>query len=229
MYKRFILLTTASILFTVGCSPAPEEVAEPVIVDNTQTEPQPVIESQPVVPVEPVDYSHVSYDITEKGYPGTYVKWGKTWIDDINRMMPLAVQRVASNPSCDSPEIADLSDNRSTPQQEAIFYIDCTNGQRFYISQNELNDTNEIVAESDVLIGEPTQYIKPCQDMVKAQLNYPSAFDENMGTKAYKGTSGNIVVEMPFTAKNALGNELPQAARCVFGTNDENEAVIMDR
>lgn len=37
------------------------------------------------------------------------------------------------------------------------------------------------------------------------------------------------MVEMPFTAKNALGNELPQAARCVFGTNDENEAVIMDR
>lgn len=34
---------------------------------------------------------------------------------------------------------------------------------------------------------------------------------------------------MPFIAKNALGAELPQAARCVFGTNGENEAVIMDR
>lgn len=175
------------------------------------------------------DYSHVAYEITENGFPKTYARWGKKWIDDINRMMPLAVQRVAENPRCDAPEAADLSDNRSSPKVEAVFYVDCSNGERFYVSQNELSNTTPIQAESDVLSGEPSEYIKPCQEMIEAQLNYPSSFNANIGTNAFKGTSGNIVVEMSFTAKNALGAELPQAARCVFGTNGENEAVITNR
>ncbi len=145
-------------------------------------------------------------------------------------MMPLAVERVASNPKCDSPEIADLSDNRSTVKKEAVFYVDCSNGKRLYLSQNELSDTTQIQAESDVLSGEPSQYIQPFRDMVKAQLSYPSTFNESFGSvSAFKGTSGNISVEMDFTAKNALGAELPQSARCVFGTSGENETIITNR
>lgn len=205
------------------------EVANDISIKNTEVSQSQNIDkgSQPKLVAK--DYSHVAYEITEKGYPGTYAKWGKEWIDDINRMMPLAVQRVASNPKCDVPETADLSDNRSSPKQEAVFYVDCRNGERFYMSQNEITDTTQIEAESEVLSGEPSEYIKPCQEMVKAQLNYPSSFDADIGTSAFKGTSGNIVVEMSFTAKNALGAELPQSARCVFGTDGENEAVITNR
>lgn len=202
-------------------SPTATQEVEPTVVNTTP---------EPVAPPVEVDYSHVSYEITESGYPRTYSKWGKKWIDDINRMMPLAVKRVASNPKCDSPEVADLSDNRSTPKKEAVFYVDCSNGERFYMSQNELSNTTQIQAESDVLSGEPSQYIQPCRDMIKAQLSYPSTFDESFGSvNAFKGTSGNIVVGIDFTAKNAIGAELPQSARCVFGTNGENEAVITNR
>lgn len=199
-------------------------------VEPTDTQEVKPTTPEPVAPPIEVDYSHVSYEITESGYPETYSKWGKEWIDEINRMMPLAVERVASNPKCNSPEIADLSGNRSTPKKEAVFYVDCSNGERFYISQNELNDTTQIQAESDVLSGEPSQYIQPCRDMIKAQLSYPSAFNEVFGSvNAFKGTSSNMVVEIDFTAKNAIGAELPQSARCVFGTNGENEAVITNR
>lgn len=232
MFIRKSLVVSAFIPLVIGCSSETNtdnqevSIAEPSLQIEPLATPEPA--AQPAPPVE-VDYSHVVYEITEKGYSGTYAKWGKEWIDDINRMMPLAVQRVASNPKCDAPETADLSDNRSSPKQEAVFYVDCRNGERFYISQNELTDTTQIEAESEVLSGEPSEYIKPCQEMVKAQLNYPSSFDADIGTSAFKGTSGNIVVEMSFTAKNALGAELPQSARCVFGTNGENEAVIENR
>jgi len=81
-----------------------------------------------------------------------------------------------------------------------------------------------------MLSGKPSQYIRPCRDMIKTQLSYPSTFDESFGSvSAFKGTSGNMVVEIEFTAKNAIGVELPQSARCVFGTNGENEAVIENR
>lgn len=233
MFVKKILIVTVFLPFIVSCSSESQETTIDAQKAETISSSAPSIEvletetsqSQPVE----IDYSHVAYEITEKGYPGTYAKWGKEWIDDINRMMPLAVQRVASNPKCDAPETADLSDNRSSPKQEAVFYVDCRNGERFYISQNELNDNTQIEAESEVLSGEPSEYIKPCQEMVKAQLTYPNSFDANIGTNAFKGTSGNIVVEMSFTAKNSLGAELPQSARCVFGTNGKNEAIIENR
>lgn len=175
------------------------------------------------------DYSHIAIPYTEKSYPKLYAAWGKEWVDDINNMMPLVVQRVAANPKCDAPSIADLSDNRSTVRQEAAFFVDCENGERFYVNQNELTDTTQLEAESDMLSGKPSDYIESCRDMVKAQLNYPSSFDEELGTNSFKGSSGNMVVEISFTAQNALGADLPQAARCVFGTNGKNEAVITNR
>lgn len=190
----------------------------------------PEVIKEPIKPaVKPVDYSYISYEITKKDYPKTYARWGGKWIGDINTLMPIAVARVASNSKCDTPVNADLSDNRSTPKKEAVFYVDCSNGERFYVSQNELSGTDEIVSESNKLLGEPRQYIEPCRMMIKSQLSYPSSFDEEFGTTAYKGSSGNMVVEIRFTAKNQLGGELPQAARCVFGTSGENEAIISNR
>ena len=199
--------------------------------DTELTQSQNVNESiQPEPEIVAKDYSHVAYEITENGYPQTYARWGKKWIDDINRMMPLAVQRVAENPKCDAPSAADLSDNRSTVKQEAVFYVDCVNGERFYISQNELQNVSEVKAESDKLEGEPYQYIPACRKAVQSQLQYPSSFKEKpWSTIATKTMSGNIEVIMPFTAKNGFGNELPQTARCLITTQKDIEVTIVDR
>ncbi len=224
MLIKKVFLASFFIPLIVSCSSESEDV-ETVTPSTTSVE----VVDTPHRPTD-IDYSHVAYEITEQGYPGTYAKWGKEWIDDINRMMPLVVERIASNPKCDAPEIADLSDNRSSLKQEAVFYVDCKNGERFYISQNELAETTKVEAESDMLSGEPSQYIQPCREMIKMQLNYPSTFEDTFGgVSAFKGTSGNIVVEVDFTAKNAVGAELPQSARCVFGTNGQNEAIITNR
>lgn len=177
-----------------------------------------------------VDYSDVVYEITKDGYPKTYNTWGKEWIDKINNMMPLAVEAVAANPKCDAPEMIGLSENRSTPKEEAVFFVDCANYERFFVSQNELKEGTELQAESEVLAGDPSKYIEPCKDLIKAQLTYPSSFKAVFGgTNAFKGTSGNVVVEMDFTAKNGLGNEIPQSAKCLFTTSGTSEITLQDR
>lgn len=238
MFVKRFLIASAFVPFIISCSSETGENNEEIL----ETEPSAQIEpasNTTVEAVEPIeqpapvvekDYSDVAIPYTEKGYPKLYATWGKKWVDDINTMLPLVVKKVAANPQCDAPSIADLSDNRSTVKQEAVFFVDCVNGERFYISQKELSENNDVQAESSILSGKPSQYIQPCREMIKAQLNYPDTFDEVFGSvNSFKGTSGNMVVEMDFIAKNAIGAEMPQSARCVFGTNGNNEAVISNR
>lgn len=220
MFSKKKLLLLALIPLLSACSSESNDTETSVVESDITNE----------VDKPKVDYSDVVYEITKDGYPKTYNTWGKEWIDDINKMMPSAVEVVASNPKCDAPEMIGLSEDRSTPKKEAVFFVDCANYERFYVSQNDLKDGAELQAESEVLTGEPSQYIEPCKDMIKAKLTYPSSFKAVMGgTNAFKGTSGNIAVEIDFTAKNGLGNELPQSAKCLFTTSGTSEITLQDR
>ncbi|MDO4896326.1 MAG: hypothetical protein Q3971_03090 [Moraxella sp.] len=59
--------------------------------------------------------------ITQKGFPKTYDRWGKEWIDKINLDLPKAVNFVAQKQNCDEPIDADLSDNKSIPKKKLFF------------------------------------------------------------------------------------------------------------
>ncbi len=175
---------------------------------------------------EPKDYSHLVVAITQQGFPKTYNAWGKKWIDEINATMPLAVNHIAKDPKCDEPVDVDLSNERSKPKKEAVFYVDCKNGERFYISQQELKDGKIVTAESDKL-ADAHKYIRPCVDAIKQQLNYPATFDEKtLSIRAYKGTSGNVVVEVPFTAKNGFGVEIENTGKCIIDTQNNSTVEI---
>lgn len=69
----------------------------------------------------PLDYSHIIMPITQKGFPKTYDRWGKEWIDKINLDLPKAVNFVAQKQNCDEPIDADLSDNKSIPKKKLFF------------------------------------------------------------------------------------------------------------
>lgn len=98
-----------------------------------------IVPSEQSISTTEKDYSDVVIPYTEKSYPKLYAAWGKEWVDDINTMLPAVVKIVSKNPQCDAPSIADLSDNRSIVRQEAVFFVDCVNGERFYISQKDLS------------------------------------------------------------------------------------------
>lgn len=244
MFKKTLLLATVAVVLTSGCS-SPEGTAAPetaiaemnateplsapvattveaVATAPTPTEPEPKIE--PVTPT----YEGVAYEITEEAYPKVYASWGKDWIDNINRMMPLAVTRAAANPKCDAPSTADLSDNRSLVKKDAVFYVDCINGERFYMSQAELIDPKPLVAENDILGENFGAYTLACKELTKTKLPSPTAFNpKNNSINTFKGSSGNMVVEIPFTSVGGTLDQEPMLSRCIFSTTGETEVSIV--
>lgn len=239
MFKRSWLVLAVTSALMMGCSsqeessiPEPEQSVDVVEVVVEPTEEETVI-AEPVTvltPTEQADYSGVAYTITEKGFPKTYAAWGESWIGNINTAMPLAVIRAASNPKCDSPIAADLSDNRSIPGEKVVFYVDCANRERFYVDMDELTETKALTAESDMLSSNAGEYMLACEGLIKEDLENPSSFDyELLDTNTFKGSSGNMVVEIPFIAIDDDGEDLDLHARCVFSTTGENEVTITER
>lgn len=151
------------------------------------------------------------------GWDKTRREWGSAGVKRINAAMPKAAEKVAQSASCDYVEIVGLSD-RGKPKKQAVFYVDCKNGQRFYVSEDDLKSDAGVVSKNakTAAISDVTA-ITACEDSVKSQLNFPSTFDRDLlNTSVYRAPTGNIAVMFTFQAKNALGVELPQRAKCVI-------------
>lgn len=139
--KKLLVAGLSSVLL-VGCSSDNTDiatqsnqettsVAEVVKAESTTTEVQ--------TKKPKIDYDKIVIPYTQDWTPKLYATWGKEWVDKINKMMPLAVDKVALNPNCDEPDMIELSDNKSVVKKEVVFFVDCKNKQRFYISQNDLD------------------------------------------------------------------------------------------
>lgn len=243
MFKRGLLLTTAIAVFASGCAPPNDaEVIDAEPVNSTMNVPlaesvsseiekvveplEPAAEQQEDIPL----YEGVVYKITEEDHAQVYARWGKEWVENINAMMPLAVAKVAANDKCDLPEKVDVSENRSLVQKEVVFHVDCKNGEQFYVSQNELFNPTPLIAENDVLNEGFGAYTLACEELTKAKVEYPSSYKSiKPDVTAFKGSSGNMIVEIPFTSLNTYGADLPMLSRCIFSTSGETEVSITKR
>ena len=207
---------------TKPAAAATATAAKPATPSAAPTAPTPA--AAPAAPAAPaqVDVStKISPDavflIEGEGWDKTRREWGSAGIKRINAAMPKAAEKVAQSSSCDYVELVGLSD-RGKPKQQAVFYVDCKNGQRFYVSEDDLKSDAGVVSKNakTAAISDSTA-IKACEDSVKSQLNFPSTFDRDLlNTSVYRAPTGNIAVQFTFQAKNALGAELPQRARCVI-------------
>lgn len=74
-----------------------------------------------------------------KNWPRLYATWGEAAVERLNGLQPLIARKAASSPNCDRVEYVGYSESRSLPKQEAIFFVDCRNAQRLYISEKDLN------------------------------------------------------------------------------------------
>jgi hypothetical protein len=161
---------------------------------------------------------HAVIPITQKSYPKLYAEWGANGIKRINELMPLAAQKVAASPECDRVDLVEISKQRSSPETKIVFFVDCANGKRFYIDQADLQSFQ--AAQSQTTKGSKLgdqQAIAACEQAVRAQLTNPMTFNRKFGTTSvYRApTTGNVVVQFTFEAKNNLGAELSHKARCV--------------
>lgn len=153
--------------------------------------------------------------IQGEGWDKTIQKWGGKWIQKINMLMPRVAMYAAKSPDCDYVEIVGLSD-RSAIGQSAVFFVDCRNRQRFYVSEADLGSAAAPISKNAKTAGISDDVaITACIEQVKDQLKFPLSFDRHvLSTKVYRSPYGNISVYFTFSAKNALGGSTPQHARC---------------
>ncbi|MGB5091985.1 MAG: hypothetical protein WBN97_01560, partial [Parvibaculum sp.] len=148
----------------------------------------------------------------------------------INAMRIAAAEKAAASSECDSVETADLSDNRSIPKTRIVIFVDCRNGKRFYIGENEVDLPAQ--SEETKMSGlSDRAALSRCEEALKGALRYPSTYDPDFGGKGvYRApTTGNVVATIDFEAKNGFGNVIPQRAKCYFNGAGMEGPEIADR
>lgn len=158
------------------------------------------------------------WEMTPDQYPRIYQQWGASWVKKLNKMQHDVAKKVAKSPSCDSVSYVGLSEMRSVPKKLAVFFADCTNEQRFYITDKELAEDISIQSKQEKTARlTDSQAIERCASGIRAMMNYPSTFKSSIFSKSvYRAPTGNVVATIDFKGKNGLGLELPMSARCVF-------------
>lgn len=167
--------------------------------------------------------------LDKKNYPNLYKKWGKEGFQKINNLLEPAANHLVQNSSCDTLDLLDVSDTRSIPKQKIVFFADCANGQRYYVSEDEIANHTFLQSTSEKTANfTDEQAIEECIKAVKHELNYPLSFSEHWGTRnIYRAEiTGNIEVTFKFEAKNALGAALPHKARCIITDQGINQPEI---
>ncbi|MGP1363635.1 hypothetical protein [Neisseria sicca] len=156
----------------------------------------------------------------KKTYPKLYKQWGEKAVKEMNGYLPRIAEHVARENSCDAVESVDISDVRSNPKaKQMVFFVDCRNGKRFFVSTDDLNSGRKSTAEQDKEIDN-SAVISQCDVAIKAQLNHPGTFDPHLlDTATGVNPNGNILVTRGFTAKNGLGMQIDYRAYCVITGN----------
>ncbi len=156
----------------------------------------------------------------KKTYPKLYKQWGEKAVKEMNGYLPRIAEHVARENSCDAVESVDISDARSNPKaKQMVFFVDCRNGKRFFVSTDDLNSGRKSTAEQDKKIDN-SDAISQCDAAIKAQLNHPGTFDPHiLDTATGVNPNGNILVTRGFTAKNGLGMQIDYRAYCVITDN----------
>ena len=75
---------------------------------------------------------------TEKDFPRLFQKWGPSGVAQIEEMERKVAAHVALATACDRIELVQLSEFRSYPPADFVVFVDCANGNRFYVGQKEL-------------------------------------------------------------------------------------------
>ncbi|HFR8693841.1 TPA: hypothetical protein ACHX9H_001648 [Neisseria gonorrhoeae] len=156
----------------------------------------------------------------KKAYPKLYKQWGEKAVNEMNGYLPRIAEHIAREDSCDAVETVDISDSRSNPKaKQMVFFVDCRNGKRFFVSTDDLNSGRKLTAEQDKKI-DSSAVISQCDEAIKAQLNHPRTFDPHiLDTATGVNQNGNVLVTRGFTAKNGLGMQIDYRAYCVITDN----------
>lgn len=168
------------------------------------------------VPKQPRISDKAIIPITKDAWPETYKKWGKAGVDKINSLMKPAAELIAASPDCDAVDYISLSGDRSAPGKNIVFFADCANRKRLYISEQEINEKAIVVSQDrkSAAISD-TDFLAACYRAIRNRLNFPSSFDPGwFGSSVYRAQAGKAVATVQFDAMNAMGAKLPHVGKC---------------
>lgn len=204
-------LAISTALLTVSCGT--QDSAETANISRAKP---------PIAQIDPGVFTHYKRD----SWPKLFARWGDKGVARIQRLREAAALTAARNPKCDAVEISEISDSRSSFPNNPVVYVDCTNGERFYLDEDEVNGAISSETEKGALFSS-RDLISKCTDAVRTRLNIPATFKQNMWSVSDRqGTSGNRVIEFDFEAKNFLGGQLPAKAMCIMTTQGQFEVTI---
>lgn len=213
----------AAALILTGCGESQNQASSKMAIDAPPPATVNSPSAQKVADIDPNVFEPYSRD----SYPKTFVKWGTAGVRRIDALRAAAARTVATNSACDKVEISELSDNRSAAPNRPIVFVDCANGQRFYLGESDVE--TEVTSETSrgARLSKST-VIELCERALRAQLNVPLSMDRDwLNTSAFQAqTTGRWVVDFTFKAQNLLGAKLPGSAHCTVGTDGTPEVTI---
>lgn len=199
----------------------PEEISkpdfQPVTVGNVKRLTEAVEAFEPVAldPKEKLPKMD-SQLMRKKSYPKLYASLGAKRMDALNKLIPEVGLRVAKSDTCDRVISISYSQHRSS-KSEAVFFADCANQERFYVSEDELSSQEPAVSVREAIFKHSDiAYRMNCEEEIKGRLQFPSTYDsELLGTKT-RFTGTKYLVRINFEAKNGFGNVLPYVGVCTY-------------
>ena len=170
-----------------------------------------------------------AYDIlpTEygKGYDKTINRHGVANIKKSNELLPKAAEIVSRNTSCDKVTWVMLSDNKST-RDNLVIITDCSNGKRFFLSEQEIAQNVGALSESQKLEKLVPTHMAMCEARIKNSLNYPSTYKKLISKTGWETEDYVNDIVIGFKAKNAFNLETEHTARCMI--NSSNQFSLFD-
>lgn len=164
---------------------------------------------------------------TKDQYPKLFQKYG-TRMKEIQAAREDAAFAAAASSKCDRVELAEVSSKGT--KTDAVFFVDCKNGERFYISESDLRGKVAASPQSSKGVNESQAHLA-CQQAIRQRLQYPSSADFSMfGVDISKGkATGNLRIALDFEAKNGFGNMMPHRGVCIVDTDGNMEVSIGKR
>ncbi|AXN95898.1 hypothetical protein [Pasteurella multocida] len=223
----FIILFVFPAIFGFLVSLSKNTKEEKEVVNNTENK-QKIEQSKDDFKSKIIENAY--FAMTKKDNPKTYKAWGSEWIKKINDLGPLAGELVAKSRSCDKVVDIALSDTKSKPKKKIVFYVDCKNKERFYISEDDIKSQNKVFSVNESFKNiDSEKYYKACLSGIKSRANHPSTVETSIFGRAIGSTpTGGVLVRMDFTAKNSFGLEEKFTAACSWD-DDKSEINIYNR
>ncbi|QXA08189.1 zinc ribbon domain-containing protein [Acinetobacter pittii] len=162
-------------------------------------------------------------DYTKDQFPKLYAEWGSKWVHKIAKVEKAAVQKIAnSENTCDSIDSAGISTTRSVPKKEIVIYVNCMNGEHFYISEKQIKEDQPLLSQAQKSV-DVDEAISRCKQLIRVNETHPLSIKYGSVDTFKAQGNGNIVVTVLYDSKNDLGGELPHKVKCYIPPEGKDE------